>query len=129
MTECLEKYGFKSTFIRWIQTMYTDIKGCILNNGWVSAPFKVFRGIRQVYPASALIFVLAVEIMAIKLRETKHIRGIEIKLNSIVRIHLMNELLKPNFSRHSVINDHSKESNAFVKSRNNMAPSMLNFSE
>jgi hypothetical protein len=35
-----------------------------------------------VCPASALIFVLAVEIMAIKLRETKHIRGIEIKLNS-----------------------------------------------
>jgi hypothetical protein len=47
----------------------------------------------------------------------------------IVQIHLINELLKPNFSRHSVINDHSKESNAFVKSRNNMAPSMLNFSE
>jgi hypothetical protein len=37
----------------------------------------------------------------------------------IVRIHLINELLKPNCSRHSVINDHSKESNAFVKSRNN----------
>jgi hypothetical protein len=28
----------------------------------------------------------------------------------------MNELLKQNLSRHSVINDHSKESNAFVKS-------------
>jgi hypothetical protein len=83
-----------------------DIKGCILNNGWVSAPFKVFRGIRQWCPASALIFVLAVEIMAFKLRETKHIRGIEIK--------------------HSVINDHYI---AFVKSRNNMAPSMLIFSE
>jgi hypothetical protein len=36
-----------------------------------------------VCPASALIFVLAVEIMVIKLRETKHIRGIEIKINSI----------------------------------------------
>ena len=45
--------------------------------------FSVFRGIRQGYPASAVIFVLAVEIMVIKLRETKHIRGIEIKLNSI----------------------------------------------
>jgi hypothetical protein len=33
MTECLEKFGFKSSFIRWIRTMYTDIKGCILNNG------------------------------------------------------------------------------------------------
>ena len=42
MTECLEKFGFKSSFIRWIRTMYRDIKGCILNNGWVSAPFKVF---------------------------------------------------------------------------------------
>jgi hypothetical protein len=63
--------------------MYTDIKGCILYNGLVSAPFKVFRGIRQGCPASDLIFVLAVEIMAIKLRETKHVRGIEIKLNSI----------------------------------------------
>ena len=83
MTECLEKFGFKSSFIRWIRTMYIDIKGCILNNGWVSAPFKVFRGIKQGCPASALIFVLAVEIMTIKLRETKHIRGIEIKLNSI----------------------------------------------
>jgi hypothetical protein len=55
----------------------------ILNNGCVSAPFKVFRGIRHVCPASTLIFVLAVESMAIKLRETKDIRGIEIKLNSI----------------------------------------------
>jgi hypothetical protein len=47
------------------------------------SPFQGFRGLRQGFPASALIFVLAVEIMAIKLRETKHIRGIEIKLNSI----------------------------------------------
>jgi hypothetical protein len=32
--------------------MYTDINGCILNNGWVPAPFMVFRGIRQglLYP-------------------------------------------------------------------------------
>jgi hypothetical protein len=62
--------------------MYTDIKGCILNNGWVPAPFMVFRGIRQGFPASALIFVFAVEIMAIKLRETKQVKVIEIKLNN-----------------------------------------------
>jgi hypothetical protein len=55
MTECLEKFGFKSPFIRWIRTMYTDIKGCILNNGWVSAPFRVFRGIRQGFPACQIL--------------------------------------------------------------------------
>ena len=62
--------------------MNTDIEGSILNNGLVSAPFRVLRGIRHGCPASALIFVLTVEIMAIKLRETKHIRGIEVKLNT-----------------------------------------------
>jgi hypothetical protein len=41
-----------------------------------------FSRTRQGYPVSALIFVLAVEIMAIKQRETKQIRGIEIKLKS-----------------------------------------------
>ena len=64
--------------------MYTYIKGYILNNGGGSgsAPFKVFLGIRQGCLASALIFVLAVEVMTIQLRETKQIRAIEIKLNS-----------------------------------------------
>jgi hypothetical protein len=42
----------------------------------------VFQGTRQGYPSSALIFVKAVEIMAIKPRESKQIRGIEINLNS-----------------------------------------------
>ena len=53
VTFCLEKIGFNSSFIRWVRTMYIDIKGCILNNGWVSAPLMVFRGIRQGYPDSA----------------------------------------------------------------------------
>jgi len=35
-----------------------------------------FEGYDRGCPASALIFVLAVEIMAIKLRETKQIKGI-----------------------------------------------------
>ena len=43
MTECLEQIGFKSSFIRWIRAMHTDIKGCILNNGWASASFRVFE--------------------------------------------------------------------------------------
>jgi hypothetical protein len=33
VTFCLEQIGFKSSCIRWVRTMYMDIKGCILNNG------------------------------------------------------------------------------------------------
>ena len=79
--ETLTKFGFKESFIKWVKIMYTDIKGCILNNGWISSPFKVFRGIRQGCPCSSILFVLAVEIMAIKLRDNKKLKGIEIKLD------------------------------------------------
>ena len=81
MFETLRKFGFKENFIKWVKVMYTDIQGCILNNGWVSSPFKVFRGIRQGCPCSSLLFVLAVEIMAIKLRDNKKLKGLEIKLD------------------------------------------------
>lgn len=62
--------------------MYSDIKGCITNNGWVSSRFKSFRGIKQGCALSSLLFVLAVEGMAIKIRENKNIKGLEIKLES-----------------------------------------------
>jgi hypothetical protein len=42
----------------------------------------VFQGIRHGYPSSALFVVISVEIMAIKPRENKQIKGIEINLNS-----------------------------------------------
>jgi len=83
MTECLEKFGFKSSFIRWIRTMYTDIyRDVFLIMGGFQPLLGFFEGYDRGCPASALIFVLAVEIMAIKLRESKQIKGIEIKLNS-----------------------------------------------
>ena len=82
MFETLKKFGFKESFLKWIQLMYSDIKGCITNNGWVSSRFKAFRGIKQGCPLSSLLFVLAVEIMAIKIRENKNIKGLEIKLES-----------------------------------------------
>jgi hypothetical protein len=39
------------------------------------------RGIRQICSLSALIFITAVEILANRIRNEKHIRGFEIKLN------------------------------------------------
>ena len=81
MIQTLKKFGFRESFIKWVEIMYTDIKGCILNNGWVSSPFKVYRGIKQGCPCSSLLFVLAVEIMAIKLRDNKNFKGLEIKLD------------------------------------------------
>jgi hypothetical protein len=43
----------------------------VINNGWISEIFKNNRGICQGYPSSALVFVISVEIMALRLRENK----------------------------------------------------------
>ena len=77
----LEKFGFKKSIIKWLRTLYSNIKGCILNNGWISSPFKINRGNRQGCPLSTLIFVIAVEILACRIRQDKNLKGIQIKLD------------------------------------------------
>ena len=77
----LEKFGFQKSIIKWLRTLYSNIKGCILNNGWISSLFKINCGICQSCPLSALIFVIAVEILACRIRQDKNIKGIQIKLD------------------------------------------------
>ena len=81
MYQSLQCFGFNESFIKWIQTLYNDINSVVTNNGWISAPLKPQRGIRQGCPCSSIIFVIAVEIMATKIRNNKNIKGIEIKLD------------------------------------------------
>ena len=82
MYESLKKFGFPVSFISWIKTLYTDIKGCMMNNGWISTPYKIQRGIRQGCPLSSLIFVVAAEILACRIRQNNDIKGFQIKLDS-----------------------------------------------
>jgi hypothetical protein len=79
----LERFGFQESILSWIKTLYTNIKGCtcISNNGWISEPYTIERGIRQECPLSVLIFITAVEILANRIRNEKQVRGFEIKLN------------------------------------------------
>ena len=56
--------------------MYNKHLACVSNNGFSTQFFKISRGIRQGCPISALLFILVVEIMSIKLKESKDINGI-----------------------------------------------------
>jgi hypothetical protein len=47
MLNTLKHFGFNDSFIRWVQTLYSDIQTCVSNNGWGSEIFKNSRGIRQ----------------------------------------------------------------------------------
>jgi hypothetical protein len=43
MTECLENFGFKSSYIRWTRTMYTDIKVSLWAIVYANIFVSVFR--------------------------------------------------------------------------------------
>jgi hypothetical protein len=71
----LKRFGFNNSFVNWGKTMYTDIQTCVINNGWISEMLRNTRGNRQICPLSALLFVLSVEIMALRIRNDKNIKG------------------------------------------------------
>ena len=75
MFESLKYFNFGPSFIRWIETIYHKPEACIKNNGYISDWFEISRGIRQGCPVSALIFVLCVEILAVKIRNNPSLQG------------------------------------------------------
>ena len=94
---CLEKFNFGSSFRKWVRVLYTNIVSCVLVNGWTSEPFCVERGIRQGCPLSALLFVLAVEFMANKIRSNEVIKPLRY-LNVIRNLNFYNTLMTPYLS-------------------------------
>ena len=79
----LKSFGFGPKFINWISIIYTNIESCVTNNGYLSSYFKLSRGIRQGCPISALLFLIVAEVVATILRQSKGVRGIKVKQNTI----------------------------------------------
>jgi exonuclease III len=81
----LYSFNFGPSFCNVIKMLYKDISSCIVNNGRTSEWFQPTRGVRQGCPISPYIFIIAVELLAISIRENKNIRGIEIN-GSIMKL-------------------------------------------
>jgi hypothetical protein len=75
----LKWYGFGDDFIHWITVIYNSSVAYVKNNGFLSDKILIEQGIKQGCPVSSLLFVLAVEILAIKVRADERIDGYQIK--------------------------------------------------
>ena len=69
-------FGFGPDFYKWVKLLNYKTSSNINNGGWLSESFDVSCGIRQGCPFSPLAFVLAVELLAIKIRNSD-IEGIK----------------------------------------------------
>ena len=70
-------FGFGANFQKWVSIITNGNISSINHGGWVSEPFDISCGIKQGCPFSPLAFVLAVELLAIKIRNSS-ITGVEV---------------------------------------------------
>lgn len=76
--ETLSRYGFGLRCLKWIRALYQKPVAAIKSNGMISVPFELGRSTRQGCPLSPLLFILALEPLACKIRQEKDITGISI---------------------------------------------------
>ena len=60
-----------------IETIYWKPEVCIKSNGHISDSFKIFRGIRQGCPVSAILFIICVEVLGIRIRSSQFLAGFD----------------------------------------------------
>ena len=66
----LKRFNFGPVIRKWVSIFYSDIESAVINGGYTTNYFKVSRGVRQGCPLSSLLFVLGVEILAQKIRQS-----------------------------------------------------------
>ena len=83
----MEFFNFGESLMAWIKLLYNEPQAQLKNNGHLSEDICMSRGIRQVCPVSAILFILAAEILAIKIRSSNSLQGILIgSRNKCVKI-------------------------------------------
>ena len=66
---CTNAFNFGPKFKRRINTLYKNIQSCVINNGLLSEYFNLTSRVRQSDPLSPYLFLLAIETLAIAMRE------------------------------------------------------------
>ena len=72
----LGKFGFGPTFCSWIKILYASPQASVRTNKTMSKYFPLFRGTRQGCPLSPQLFDLAIEPLAVMLRNREDLVGI-----------------------------------------------------
>ena len=78
MLATLSKMGFGPSFLHWVRLFYTGVQSCVNVNGYLSSFFVLSRGVRQGCPLSPMLYVLVLEVLAVKIRANPRITGLSI---------------------------------------------------
>ena len=74
----MEALNLPAHFVKTVKSLYSNAYTQVAINGVLSNPFRVIRGVRQGDPLSCLLFDLAIEPLACKLRNCAELKGLAI---------------------------------------------------
>ena len=75
LEEVMHAFAFPHSFISWVKIINNNKEIRVTNNGYLSTPFSSSCGTAQGCSLSPLLFVLAIEVLAIAIRRNGHIQG------------------------------------------------------
>lgn len=78
LIQVLKKYGFGKKFIRWIETITNKQESCVINGGNTTQYFNLEKGARQGDPISAYLFIMALEVLFILIKNNASVEGLKI---------------------------------------------------
>ena len=76
MHRALKAFNFGPVIRKWISILYNDVQSEVMNGGYMTNYFKTSRGVRQGCPLSPFLFILSVELLALKIRHIPECKGI-----------------------------------------------------
>ena len=87
--DTLNKFDLPDIFTNTVKSLYENAYTQVAINGMMSEPFRVTRGVRQGDPLSCLLFDMAIEPLACKIRQSETIEGLNIPgLQENIKINL-----------------------------------------
>ena len=83
----MEKFGFGNSFISWIKIIYSNASTTINVNGFLTERIPLMSGVRQGCPLSMFLYILVIELLALKLRSNPNIVGFTIEGEKLISTH------------------------------------------
>ena len=76
--KCLTFFDFPPDLIKWVNLLLLDFQASINHCGNISPRFNISRGCRQGDPIAPYLFIIAVELLAHKLRSDTGVKGFDL---------------------------------------------------
>lgn len=86
ISKTLEAFNFGNNFKKWFNVLYNSVQSSVVNGGFMTNYFEITRGVRQGCPLSPSLFILAVQLLALKIRQNTKCEGIYLPNNQEVKI-------------------------------------------